>query len=211
MHPRFGQILDVFSPAELDYLTNKILKKIPDQQYDHKEIYNNGFTENDLIYPIIKKIVIEKINAVCPFKIRHIAVGMHLITKDPYGIHNDKHGKGDAGKGMAYLIPLWTKPAIGETKSRTIIFNESFSKSNRVPDFIASDPPKKIPDAGHIWEEIPQNLPIEWSQYFSVGYVAEWYFGSLIYWDRDLFHCSDNFLEKGIKEKSALVIFASDD
>jgi len=46
--------------------------------------------------------------------------------------------------------------------------------------------------------------------YVSVRNIYKWHPGSVIYWDRKLLHCSDNFLRNNIKTKIGLVIFTHD-
>lgn len=209
MDKNYGQILDVFRPEELDRII-KILSKIPNQIYNDPEIYNNGFTEKNLIYPAIKKLVIDRINEVCPVKIKRVAEGMQLITKRPYGIHTDYLDKGDSGNGTAYLIPLWQNPSNKE-KSFTVIFNESYRQSNSLKEYVQTNPSLPENNAEYIWDQIPDHYDKTYAKYLSVAHVSEWHLGSIIYWNRALFHSSDDFRKKGIIEKSALVIFATDD
>jgi len=209
MQDKFGQILDVFSAQEIDLLT-KILSKIPMQNYGRPDTFNNGFVEQDTIFPFIRKHAIDRINTVCSKKIKRVSVGMQLVTKNPYGIHTDFHNKGDSGHGTAYLIPLWSKPVV-DKKSSTIIFEQAFTASNNLSDYVVTDPlvPKK--NAEWIWDQLPNTADARYAKYLSVGLIAEWHIGSVIYWDRSLFHSSDEFRKKGIEQKSALVLFASDD
>lgn len=209
MNTEFGQILDVFSPDEISNMV-RILSRIEMQNYGRKDTYNNGFTEQDPIYFVIKKIVIDKINSICPVKINRVAEGMQLITKNPYSIHTDFAHKNDSGNGTAYLIPLWTKPAT-EENSFTVIFNQRF-KGNNLADYIRTNPPLSDEPAHAIWDQVPNaHLDPDFAKYLSVALIAWWQPGSLIYWNRELFHSSDDFRKKGIDEKSALVIFSTND
>jgi hypothetical protein len=203
-----GQLLNVFTPVEINNII-KLLKHIPNQRNPNQsgDILNNGFTENDLIYPAIKEIVIQKINQVSPVKITQISVGMQLIARDPYRVHTDFLDKNDNGFGYGFLIPLYTTPSSTEN-SFTVVFNEGFTHSNQLKDYIDTNPPKPIPNAESIWHLLPED-PIEYAKYLSVCLVGKWLPGSVIYWDRRMFHSSDDFRLKGILEKSALVIFTS--
>lgn len=180
------------------------------QNYGRPHTFNNGFEEQDLIFPLIRKHVIDRINSVCVKKIKRVTVGMQLITKNPYNIHTDFHHKGDSGHGTAYLIPLWSRPLIDE-KSSTIMFEQAFTDSNRLSDYVATNPVIPETNAQSIWDQLPQTEDASNVKYLSVALVAEWHIGSVIYWDRRLFQSSDEFRKKGIEEKSALVIFATDD
>jgi hypothetical protein len=46
-------------------------------------------------------------------------------------------------------------------------------------------------------------------EYVSLYDAYKWYLGSVIYWDRKMLHCSDNFLKNGLAEKNALVLFTN--
>lgn len=209
MNTKFGQILDLFSAAEIENIT-RVLSVVPDQHYGRHGTLNNGFTQQDGIFGVIKSIVIDRINSVCPRPIDKVTVGMQLITSNPYGVHTDYPGKGDAGPGTGYLVPLWTKP-ITEEKSFTVIFNEGCTFSAKLADYVSSGVPASAHSSEYLWDHIPHNVSYDHFKYLSVGMIAYWHPGSLIYWDRTLFHASDDFSKKGIQQKSALVIFSADD
>lgn len=208
MNTKFGQILDVFSATEIENIIH-VLSAVPDQHYGRPGTYNNGFTEKDSIFPVIKAIVIDRINSVCPRPIKQVTVGMQLITSNPYGIHTDYPGKGDAGSGTGYLVPLWTKPTT-EDKSFTVIFNEGCTFSAKLSDYVSSGAVVSAHSSEYLWDHIPHNVSSDHLKYLSVGMIGHWHPGSLIYWDRTLFHSSDDFSKKGIQQKSALVIFSAD-
>lgn len=204
-----GQILNVFSALEIESII-KILRHIPNQRnYNQSgDILNNGFTEHDRIYPAIKKLVIERINQVCPVKITKLTVGMQLIARDPYSVHTDFLDKGDAGQGNAYLIPLYTVPDPVE-KTFTVIFDQYSTDTNLLKDYVSTNPAVPTENSQNIWHLLPPTDPEEYAKYLSVKVMGHWHAGSLIYWDRRLFHSSDDFRLNGIKEKSALVLFTS--
>lgn len=208
MKSRYGQILDVFSPTELDFVIHHIALQIPQRNFERKDTYISGFTDQDPVYPAVKKFVIDRINATCPWPINKVAWGMHLVTRNPYSIHTDKWSGGDDGKGLAYVVPLWTVPRSPSANTKTIVFNEEFLDTDRFDDFVASQPEVKIPDAASVWHEVPGDIDRAQCKYLSVALAAEWHLGSVIYWHRTQLHCSDDFPKKGIEEKSALVIFS---
>ncbi len=132
---------------------------------------------------------------------------MQLIARDPYRIHTDFLDKNDNGFGYGFLIPLYTTPDSTEN-SFTVVFNEGSTLSNQLKDYVDTNPPKPTSNAESIWHLLPDD-PLEYAKYLSVCLVGEWIPGSVIYWDRRMFHSSDDFRRKGILEKSALVIFTS--
>lgn len=205
------QKFDVFSLDELE-LIQKILSKV--HQQDHAslpDIYTNGFTPKDPVYLAIKALVIDRINQRFSNPITSLSVGMQLITQNPFVPHSDYSDKGDTGGGHAYLIPLWVKHSNSDTEKKssyTIIFDQVFKQPGGITNYIDSDPPLPEQTAEHIWDEHMTRWPREWARYLSVHTMAEWRLGSVIYWNRDFMHASDDFLSKNILEKSALVLFA---
>jgi hypothetical protein len=156
-------------------------------------------------------VVIDRINQRLDRPIGKLTTGMQLITKNPFGIHSDFDGKGDSGHGTAFLIPLYQHCHDNKItdNSCTIMFDQCWEKTQNMRDYIATSPEKPKNNADHIWEEHCDHNPREWMEYLSVKLIAPWILGSVITWDRELFHASDNFLKKGIFEKSALVLFTS--
>lgn len=206
-----GQINNVFSHDEIDRLL-AVLGAISNQK-TMDGVFTNGFRQQDDVFPIISDLVISKINAVCEYQIQNLTVGMQLITSNPYKIHTDFLGKNDSGTGTAYLIPLYMRGATVQP-SATIVFNEYSCEHNELAPYIKSNPAKPVPNARGIWQHLPESRDPDkdnWADYLSVKIFAEWQLGSLIYWDRRLYHASDDFLKKGITEKSALVLFDSND
>jgi hypothetical protein len=206
--PTAQHIDNVFTSEDLSLIL-KILTKIPNQKHNQSGMHTtNGFTEKDPIYSIIKKAVIDPINQRLDRPMGKLTTGMQLITKNPLKIHTDFNDKGDSGYGTAFLIPLYqdTKTT---NKSYTIIFDQCWKKTQNINDYIATNPEKPKHNADYIWEDHCDHNPREWMEYLSVKLMAPWEPGSVITWDRQLFHTSDNFLKKGIFEKSALVLFTS--
>lgn len=207
-------LLNVFTSKQLENIV-KILNFIKNQPHKtYEKVYTNGFTENDSVYPLIKRWVIDPINDVSKVKIKKINVGMKLISRNPFPIHSDSAGKKDAGRGQAYLIPLSQSPVDKEKpmqQSHTIIFDQTWMDTQSMEDYIKSNPPMPTQNADSIWEMHCDHNPREWLRYLSLKMLAPWTPGSVITWDRKLLHTSDNFLKKNMLEKTALVIFATDE
>lgn len=206
-----GQIADVFSHKELALLASA-LGKVPDQTQTDRQIYTNGFTSGDVIYPFVKRLVIDRINQLDVPRADTLTVGMLLKAQEPFAIHSDSPNKGDNGKGTAYLIPLHMQrdPGVDHSvKSHTIVFEQQWESTGLVTDFIASERARILENnAKPIWHMIPEpHRHTNYYEYLSVALLAPWHLGSLIYWDRSLLHCSDEFRQLGIREKQALVLF----
>lgn len=128
-----------------------------------------------------------------------IHIAMLLEESIPLDIHTD-YVKGDENPGYALLIPLETVDA------HTIIFNEEcidsfemFQKNN--------DPLEK--NATEYQNTLLSHCTPEELSYVSIKKIEKWERGKLIHWDRRLLHTSDNFVTDSVKEKTAIVIFAS--
>jgi hypothetical protein len=203
-------IHNVFDLDEVERI-KKLLSLIPAQDHiKNRSIVTNGFTSKDPIYLAIKKLVIDRINTVCEHKVSNLTVGMHLITRDPFGIHSDAPGKGDNGSGIAYLVPLeMVRNDSAKPTSSTIIFDQVWTDTTSIEDYIASGPDKVATPATDVWHMLSEKCDPAWAPYLSVKLVAEWQIGSVIVWDRRLLHASDDFLAAGLIEKSALVLFTN--
>jgi hypothetical protein len=202
-------LIDVFNFQEIQ-LIDKILGNIPGQMHSGKlkSIYTNGFRESDFVFSAIKRAVIDPINRRTSYPITRVQLGMKLDTRNPFPIHTDSAGKGDNGKGYAYLIPLSQK-GNSDKSSYTITFHQTWEPTQEPEDYIKTNPRLPSHNCDDIWDEHLDHNPRHWAKYFSVQTLAPWIPGSVIVWDRSLFHCSDNFLKKGIFGKTALVLFTS--
>jgi len=210
-----GMIENVFTEEDIGGILN-YLQKIPNQfcQDSYKNIKTNGFTDQDLIYPLIHQLVVSRINQVCAVPLTKLTVGMHMIAQEPFHIHTDFGGKNDSGYGIAYLIPLYSRGKNATGSSFTAVFNEHSIKHTTFLSYMQDSPNKPQGNARSIWNQLPESKDPEklhWADYLSVKVLAHWVPGALIYWDRRLYHSSDDFQAKGITEKSALVLFASDE
>ena len=198
-----GQILDVFSTAEI-HAVNLALEKLKDApNWGRKfQAYTNGFKPNDLIYPFIKKNILDKIKNILnqDLKLTH---GIYLKEQLPWPIHTD-YVKGDENPGLAVLIPLNTDVIA----TNTVIFNEcctdSFENYMRDHDKIKNN-------AVDLQSELMIHETIDRLEYVSVKGVYKWHPGSIIYWDRKLLHSSDNFLINNLTKKTAVVLFFHND
>lgn len=192
-----NQFLDVFSMNEIQEISNS-LDKLPNTF--NAGNYLNGFVPTDLIFPYIKNRVIKKLEQLLNEKI-NTTVGMLLKAEIPWNIHTD-YLKGDQKPKGAFLIPLLTQ------NTHTVIFNEECLTN--FPDFIEKN--KKLENnAKSLYKTLCSHVTENELEYVSLLAAYKWYAGSVIFWDRKLLHCSDNFLKNGLTEKKALIIFTNDD
>jgi hypothetical protein len=198
-----GQILDVFSTVEIEKFNFALskLKNSPNQGEQFRA-YTNGFEPKDVIYPFVKKNVLDKLAKILTqdLKLTH---GMHLKEQIPWGIHTD-YVKGDMNPGLAVLIPLNTDIV----STHTVIFNEccidSFENYIRDHDKVKNN-------SVNLHSNLMSHETINRLEYVSTSGIYKWHPGCIIYWDRKLLHSSDNFLINGVTEKTALVLFTNND
>ena len=207
MQNKAAQVLDVFSTADIDSII-KILSKLKNTPNSGNTFraYTNGFTENDVIYKLIDKIIGNKLENIISQKI-HIACGMHLKELVPWEIHTDFHHPfdGDRIPDIAILVPLRVASRTGE-QTHTVVFNEDCC-TNFI-DFKSINDKLDI-NANSIYNEYCSHIDSEDLEYVTLNGAYPWIPGSIIYWDRKLLHCSDNFLKNEITEKQALVLFTT--
>jgi hypothetical protein len=200
-HKHAGQLLDVFQPEEIQLLLTALtkLKDSPNMGEQFKA-YANGFQPTDLIYPFIKRKILDRLETLLdrPIKLVH---GMLLKEKRPWGIHTD-YVKGDINPDMGILIPLNELPV----DTHTVIFNESCTDTF---DLYMSNNTKSINNAVDIHNTLLSHETTQRLEYVSLLGAFKWHPGSVIYWDRKLLHASDNFLKNNVNEKTALVLFTN--
>ena len=197
-----GCIPNYFSLEELDKL-KKIFYSLPDKLNPEQErVYTNGIDNQHPLYPLIERLIQQRLAE----KFNHnfkITVAMLLKESTPWLIHTD-YVKGDARPDMAFLIPLSiTGPENALT--HTVMFKES-CETNFHKDFIANNQPLAV-NASHLVDGLCSHETAEKLSYVSLLAAFEWHVGDVLYWDRALLHCSDNFPAVGITEKQAIVVF----
>jgi len=198
-----GQLNAVFSLAEISTL-QKTVSNLQSSMNSGpvSRAYTNGFKKTDLIYPFIKKFVIDRIQQKLDLELK-LTHGMYLKEFSPWGIHTD-YNKGDQRPGMAVLIPLHTDTV----NTHTVIFNEECTSD--FSTYVATHT-KLQHNASALHQTIMSHQPVEYLEYVSLLAAVPWTVGSVIYWDRHLLHSSDNFLANDVLEKHALVMFFNND
>jgi len=198
---------NVFNSDEITLL-KKGLDKLPNTITTWSEnlvnySYLNAFDKNHFVYPLIKKVVINKLEDKLKKKIQ-VSQGFYWKTRNAAIIHTD-YGKtfGDEKNPSGnYLIPFT------EGNTHTIVFNEECTDS--FEEYIQQN--KELENnATHLFNDYCTHETYERLKYVSLLNIYKWDIGSVIHWDRKLLHCSDNFLNNGLLEKSALLLFTNND
>jgi len=203
-----GQLFNVFTSEELNLMLSS-LEKLPDAPNQGEfRAYTNGFTSSDIIYQIFKRIVFNKIEDALEKNV-HVKCGMYLKEVKPWGIHTDYRHSFDQDNipDLAVLIPLKIISSNGEpAMTHTVVFNE-LCETNF--DDYRLHHQRLTSHSKHLHETHCSHCNIDGLEYVSVKGIYAWQPGSIIYWDRKMLHCSDNFLTNHINEKQALVLFTS--
>jgi hypothetical protein len=195
-----GQIFNIFTQQELAIIS-KFLDKVPNHLVYGN--YHNGFTKTDSLYPILKKLVIDKLEKSLGRQINlHHGVALNEIR--PLGIHTD-YFKGDNNSDLSIVIPLISHNEL----THTIVFNQSSVTVSTLAEYAANGNRKLDNNAKDLYNNLCSHIPSNLLEYVSVKGVYQWIPGSVIYFDRKLFHCSDNFLANGLERKQAFVIFTT--
>lgn len=205
---RAGQLFDIFSTEEIDFLL-RLLNKLSDAPNQGKfKAYTNGFTPGELTYDIINRKVVSKIEKLLERKIT-VTCGMFLKEQRPWYIHTDYVHvfDGSMTPDLAIVIPLKIFAANDQSNmTHTVVFNEICT--NTFEQYWLDN--SKIKNhAKHIEQSHCDHCQPGSLEYVSLQGIYPWHLGSVIYWDRDMLHCSDNFVKNNIKEKQALVLFSA--
>lgn len=133
-----------------------------------------------------------------------------LQSRFPYGIHNDANQRGtDANPHPAWtlIIPLET------VDSCTYVFNERSNYKDPDTWIRETNPPKHDKPAVDRDTYMVDFHPFtgEWVlDYLSVESKFSWVAGDCFAADRYKYHCSDNYFNRGLTGKDAIIIWTSE-
>lgn len=201
---------------ELDFVVKKIYEnssEIVDDLSVYNDTGNGGRHANKVIstnyfWDYHKTLEVEKI--LTP-KIKKIfdqnfeIVESHILnSKVPYLIHTDTIRLSDKNRipGYTILIPCDT------FDTNTVCFNEYHNTSNDFEDFkknYQGDLNLKIDFeicAKYLSHVHPNDL-----KYLTLQEIFPWKKGTAFFMDRKYFHCSDNFVKRGLQSKQCIVLW----
>lgn len=134
---------------------------------------------------------------------------IHIFNSvNPYSIHTDVDSGGPINPKAP--VPAWTFIIpLDDFDSHTITFNQE--QDIKIPEeYIKNNPPMDQPS---IDEETRlkyfSHIPMSMFHWFTVEDIFKWKKGSLFAASRRKFHTSDNFLDRGLKYKRAIVAWTS--
>ena len=187
------------TPEEVEKLL-VFYKKLPKtvNSGDTKQAYTTGFPIE--IAPV--KDLISRLKKVLGEF--NVTVSMFLEAFDPWNVHTDFF-KDDHKPYYAVLIPLEFQKNL---LTHTVVFNELGTDKEWKKKLNANSNYNYTSAELQLLSHIePQDVLSKLSIYKSIP----WKKGGLIAWRRDLLHSSDNFLEEGMEQKTALVMFLNKD
>jgi hypothetical protein len=208
-------IANIFDSGELDLVDQLILKigkshvddasKYPDSGKGGKhsgQTISNNITWDYHAHLEIESILTAKIESLLQKKL--IVTDAHTLeSKIPYQIHTDfVHNNHGRNPEYTVLIPLDTYDSI------TVCFNEWAEDYNDFEIFkqnyqgekkLKMDPKFCASRLSHLH---PHDL-----KYLTVHDTFAWTKGSVFAMDRRYFHCSDNFIKRGLDQKRAIVLW----
>jgi len=176
--------------------------------YDAKEF---GIDRSNRAYPWFKKIILDRISDTIGYKLE-LLTAMFKMSKGPFGVHCDRYPDDDQDRRyITFLIPYSVDEHFNDiTDAKTIIFNErdTFSQFPMNPT-TEHLPLVQDEQAGaiSIHSSDLTHIPVDTANVLTVRQILGWKIGSLLYWESDLLHCSNDFLAKGHASKECLVVF----
>jgi hypothetical protein len=134
---------------------------------------------------------------------------IHMLdSRHPYGVHTDA----EQPNLVLAPEPAWTLIIpIDSCESKTYVFNER-SNQKDIMEFVRVNniQPKEYSISDEVFQEDFAPLHSkEIFRYLTPETTFTWKRGSCFAADRFKFHCSDNYLNKGIKSKRAIILWTS--
>lgn len=167
----------------------------------------HGVSEDHILYDWFVANCFEKIKSVMDDDKLKVMFGMYLNETRPWKIHTDAYHVLDyPGRQTAksFLMPLSVDNRFDlVSESRTIVFNE-YGKDNNIAEL--SDNTLLASSAINIYDKHLSHNSYDTVKKFTVQGEYQWQRGSLIWWDGNYFHDTDNFIANGYTSKQAIVV-----
>jgi len=207
---KLGVIDNFFTETELD----PVIKYLSNLKSAFS--YGNGIDATNSLYPWFVKKCFNKIQETFG---KDLILNRVTYLNDgvPISLHSDYYqmdGKGTPK--FAILIPVSiNNDRSFKNKVHTVVFNETNEFSNKENKLTTLQWNKeswyrtrsiKENNAMQYRDEYLGHISSEDLECLTVHTIAEWKFGSLIYWDSSLLHTSDNFTRNNVTSKQALVL-----
>ena len=206
------EIENFISEIELEKIV-KIMSKLP-TGWKYKDTVGTSIGIGHPLRNWFDKLVFKKVQKIFGDKCKML-FSMYLDEDDPFKIHSDYFHKRIGEPFITFLIPL----SVDNNKNKvhlakTIVFdqfdtfvdNDIHTKKSYTHDF------KKIynkpldNNASYLHETELAHLDKNDLKLLSVKKVLPWTRGNAIYWEAKSLHCSNDYKQKGMTSKQAIVI-----
>lgn len=206
-----GKIDGVFSKDELVQVT-KYLSNLPIDCISNGNSFT-GISQEHMLYSWFCKKIFNKIKDLTSNNIQ-LLFGSYLNEKTPWNVHCDYYHKLIHEPYKAFLIPISVNEDINQVeKTNTIIFNEedtyvspNIKNKEWSPKLWNTNKIKKENNARIFFEEYLSHESINTLECLTINNILNWKLGSVLHWDENLLHCSDNFIKNNISSKQAIVM-----
>jgi hypothetical protein len=206
LNPVAGQLFDVFETEEIQSWVDVFLKipstKILDNDchgVDEKNSYNFWFQRT--IFSRIQKLFGQDL---------HLMFGMFLNETRPWGIHTDAYHCNefiDRKPALSMLIPYSVdhNPALIERAS-TIVFDQIGDSNRSLETQSEKDQIEEDNSAFKIYKSHLSHNSESLVKKLTIQGIYQWKHNSIIYWNSNNLHDTDNFIANGFTNKQAIVI-----
>jgi hypothetical protein len=212
MLPTFN-VENLFTNDEIDTV-NQLILQIGQYLPIDPDLKNNGRYQGHIVSKDIswdyhsnteiQNILTPKLEHLLQKKQKLIVTDAHILeAKLPYLIHTDVvHNNQGLSPEYSIIIPLDTYD------SYTVCFNEWSDESNDFEVFKQNfQGEKKLKIDPKFCADRLSHLHPHDLKYLSIHDTFAWKKGSVFAVDRRYFHCSDNFLKRGLSQKRAIVLW----
>jgi hypothetical protein len=204
-----GIINDFFTEAEL----GPVLKYLSNLKSEFN--YGDGIDETHQMYQWFVKKCFSKIQETFGNDLILSRV-TYLDKAVPIALHSDYYQiNGKNRPKLAMLIPISSNNDRTFANSvSTIIFNEtdvsveSSTHITRYWDRTSWDKTREVKEnnAMQYQDKYLNHISSDDLECLTVHTIADWKFGSLIYWDEQLLHTSNDFTKNNVKSKQAIIL-----
>lgn len=206
---RTGEIPGAFSSKELDPVITMMTKLPPSSAHS----YSTGINTRHKLYGWFNKKLFGRVREYFPGINIGLALAKYNNESVPIVVHSDYYVHNVGKPFKTILIPVGVNGNSQELESidvHTIIFNET-DRCTWSHDFWSDLEWNKIKaikenNAKQYQEDYLGHLKEEDLECLTVKDIFTWRYGSLIHWDDEYLHASDNFTRNGINSKQAIVM-----
>lgn len=211
-----GEVDQIFSHDELDKIV-LVMSKLPlsdgrNDQENYRAVRGIG-PAHGLYQWFVKKYFVKIQDYFTNPKLK-LTMVKYNDSAEPEKLHSDYYTSN--GHGISFKTLLIPVGVNGQSHSldkdcvHTIIFNEADQCIDRDGYWSDRDWLKqrqiKSNNSLQYKDQYLSHLKHEDLECLSIDRIWKWKYGSMVHWDEDLLHCSDNFTKNNIRSKQAIVM-----